>query len=813
MKSIKLIRAAALAGLALALGGCAQLPSLPFFPTSPTPTASVTPEPTLTPTPIPTLTPTPMPTPIPQVRIESGERALAYGDWEAARLEFSLAAASTANEDIQAAARLGLGRAAFLGGGYREARDEFLGLIAAHPDTPEAAQAYFLLGQTYVALSAPADAAVAYLGYLALRPGVMDAYVLDLRADALFAAGDYTGAAADYQMVLHSASLLDPITIDMKRARSLALAGSTEEALALYESIYTRTQSHSTRALINLRKGQIYTELGQMQEAYAAYLDSVDSYPTAYEAYSGLLILVQDGVPVNELNRGLVNYHAGQYGTALAALSRYLGAAPPDPATAWYYTGLTYRASGSYAKAIEAWDRIIQEHPTHPLWDEAVDEKAFTQWYYLDQYTHAVEGLVAFVQSAPNHARAGEFLYDAALAAERSGRLEQAINLWNRVGAEYPGYENAQRALFLAGVTYYRIQQYDKALEQFQLAASRAPDAYERSGAMLWVGKLHQVLGDEAAAREAWQTAANLDPTGYYSERAADLLAGRAPFQPPRSYNLAFDRAREQARAEAWLMSTFNLPAGTDFKNLGLLATDMFLIRGTELWTMGRQHQARAEFEQLRRTVSVDPVLSYRLMNYLYDLGVNRSAIMTARQILDLAGLDDAGTLTAPAYFNYIRFGAYYSELVLPAAKEYNLHPLFVYSLIRQESLFESFVSSSAAAQGLMQIIPGTGQEIANDLGWPQGYTNSDLYRPVINVRFGVHYLNKQRQRFDGSLYPALAAYNGGPGNALAWRRLAPDDPDLYVEVVRFSETRTYIRRIYELFNIYRRIYDTSAPG
>jgi soluble lytic murein transglycosylase len=59
-------------------------------------------------------------------------------------------------------------------------------------------------------------------------------------------------------------------------------------------------------------------------------------------------------------------------------------------------------------------------------------------------------------------------------------------------------------------------------------------------------------------------------------------------------------------------------------------------------------------------------------------------------------------------------------------------------------------------------------------------------------------------------MYAALAAYNGGPGNAMEWQKLAPNDPDLFLEVIRFEETRNYIDSVYELFNIYRRLYDRS---
>jgi soluble lytic murein transglycosylase len=106
-----------------------------------------------------------------------------------------------------------------------------------------------------------------------------------------------------------------------------------------------------------------------------------------------------------------------------------------------------------------------------------------------------------------------------------------------------------------------------------------------------------------------------------------------------------------------------------------------------------------------------------------------------------------------------------------------------------------------------MQIMPDTGKEIAGQLSWPTGYTSDDLYRPMINIRLGSHYLARQRDYFNGDLYATLSAYNGGPGNTQAWKNLAPKDPDLFLEVIRSAETRQYIMQIYEFLQIYQRIY------
>jgi soluble lytic murein transglycosylase len=255
---------------------------------------------------------------------------------------------------------------------------------------------------------------------------------------------------------------------------------------------------------------------------------------------------------------------------------------------------------------------------------------------------------------------------------------------------------------------------------------------------------------------------------------------------------------------------TFSVPADTSLSGLGPLAGDGFIQRGTELWNLGLYNDARLEFEQLRQQLQNDPVGSYRLANYLAELGVYRSATLAARQVLTLAGMDDAATMSAPIYFNHLRFGTYFSNLILPAAQKYDFNPLFLFSVVRQESLFESFATSSAAAGGLMQIVPATGAEIAKSLNWPPDYQDSDRYRPIVNVNLGVDYLETQRKNFSGDLYAALAAYNGGPGNATDWKQMAPDDPDLFLEIIPYSETRNYIRGIYEIFNIYRRIYNRT---
>ncbi len=465
-----------------------------------------------------------------------------------------------------------------------------------------------------------------------------------------------------------------------------------------------------------------------------------------------------------------------------------------------------------YQESVDAFSSFIQDYPNHSKWDDAWDEKSAIQWVNLNLYPEAAQTMLDYVKAAPASAHAPDALMTAARILERDGRFDEAATTWQRVGDEYPTYDQAPTAALFAGLMQFRQADYRSALPLFDRSLVLALTPEDSARAYLWVGKAQEKLGSTIDSQNAWQLAQSADPGGYYSQRAADLLMGKAPFASPLTTNLEFDLVAERDVADSWMRLTFKLPADTDLRGLGSLESDPRLIRGRELWNLGLYDEARLEFEDLRTAVSGDPVLTYQLANYLLDLGLYRSAITAARQVLTLAGLvDQASSLLAPPYFTHLRYGLYFSDLIVPAAKENGLDPLFLFSVVRQESLFEGFVSSTANARGLMQIVPATGAGIARALGWPVNYDEAQLYRPKVSVTFGAYYLGSNLKSLDGDLYAALAAYNGGPGNASDWKKLAPDDPDAFLELVRAQESRDYIRSIYEIYTVYRRLYGAGS--
>jgi len=793
-------------GILFVVSACQAAPAA-----APTATATITPGgPTLTPS--PTITPTPLPTLPPVVRIDSGDQALFYGDFDTARAQYQAAFNDSIDAALKAAALWGLGKTELADGNYQNALERFTTLITDYPDSTYSARAPFLMGRAYSGLGEHSQSADAYKKYMDRVPGVLDAYVQDYRGDELAAAKDYPAALDAYQAALTAPRLDDGTDTQIKISKTRADFGDYAGALILYDQISSTTDSDYVKAQMDYLAGNAHLSLNQNDQAYERYNDAVNNYPLSYYSYLSLLALVDADVKVDELNRGLVDYYNDQYDVALAAFDRYIAANPTNDGTAHYFRAQTLRAMQRNQEAVDEYSKFIQSYPSHRNWVDAWQDKAFLQWSALNDYKAASQTLLDFVKQSPDSSLAPEVLMDAARIMERDDRLEQATQTWERVANEYPGVEQVSDALFLAGIARYRLKDYAGALTVFQRNLLLATEAEARARDYLWIGKTQNILGHKTSAQDSWQQGQSADPAGYYGLRSKDLLLGRVPFAMPASENLTPDLEKERKDAETWLRVSFNLPPDTDLSGPGTLAQDPRFIRGTELWELGMYDEARLEFESLRESVQNSPTDSFRLANHLLGIGLYRSAVFAARQVLTLSGQDSQqASLSAPPYFNHLRYGLYYHDLIINEAQKYGLDPLFMFSVIRQESLFEGFVRSAAGAHGLMQIIPTTGDQIAKDLNWPPFYGPEDLFRPLVSVTFGSYYLHKTRDMLNGDIYGGLAAYNAGPGNALVWQQLAGGDPDLLLEIIRFSETQDYIRYIYEIYSAYRSLYSPQG--
>lgn len=765
---------------------------------------------TQTTSPLPTISPTPLATatPPPAARITTGEKAIFNGNYPQAIQEYQSVLSSTADNDVRPAALWGLGKADFLAGNLPSALENLRTLTQNYPSSEQGINAWFLLGETYFSLERYQDSADAYGNYLSGRPVLLEGYVQEKRGDAFSALDNQLEAQKAYNIAENTPDLVNPFGLRIKKAGTYLYSGDPDSALKIYDELYGLTSDDFTKAQLDLLSGRALLDLGRYDDGYGRWRHAVDNYPLSFDSYSALVGLVEANQPVDEFNRGLVDYYSQKYDVALRAFQRFASDNPNHDGTVLHFMALTLREMGDYNSAIEMWDTLINKYPGNRYWDTAWDERAYTQWGYLDDYVAATSGLEKFASETSASPIVATYLLEAARIYERSGNLEKAAALWESLPDRFGTDQSMSNSWFQAGIVRYRLGNFSMANNDFQQALLLAKEPTDRARALLWIGKTYKSIDDITNARSAWEQAQISDPNGYYSLRARDLLEQRAPFLSPPSMNLNIDLLIERGEAASWVRIKFNLPANTDLSDLSTFSSDPRFQRGKEFWNLGLYDEARLEFESIRDQLKTNPADSFRLGNYLLDIGAYRSAIYSLREVLNLAGLDDqSASLSAPVYFNHIRYGLYYTDLIWPAASETGFNPLFVTSLIRQESLFEGFVHSGAGARGLMQIMPETGSSIASKMGWPLNFNPDDLYSPYVSIRLGTDYLKSNRLYLNGDLYATLAAYNSGPGNASIWQNLANNDIDLELEIIRYGETRDYIRNIYEIYTIYRSLY------
>lgn len=763
----------------------------------------------ITVTALPTLLAATSPAPAPVQVVNQGDLHLRNGDWDAAIAAYQQVLASpSATAPELAASQIGLAQAFLRRGDFASAKATLDGFVTQFGSDARIAQGYFLRGEARLGLSDWTGAIEDYNTYLTMRPGLIDSYVYERIGDAYLAVGQSDQAITAYEVAITSDRyFVGSLLLREKVASIHRTLGNADAAIAQYQAILAVAQNPAYRAAIDSYIAQSLLEVGRTDEANIQYEAVFMTYPESFEAITALRALLDAEIPVDQYQRGIVNYNQGQYEIALEAFYNHLAATPIGDYTpdVYLYIARSYRQIGNPDAALSELQSMIDffDFTDGTEYADGWLEMADT-YAELENYPQAFSTYDNFVLNYPTLAQAPDALYQAALLADTLGDTQRAIAYYQRLANEYPTDERAPDALFYAALDAYRIADYTTATNLFtQTVTMAGNDQVSRSN--FWIGKTHQAAGDAESAATAYQSAVAAAGGRYYGLRAEDIATSSAPFAPAGAPNIPADWNEGRAEAEQWMIATFALTETAPLAERlrADLATDPRMLRAKELWDLGLLVEARQHYEDIRTSYQDDALAMYQLAIYFREIGLYRGSVLSAWRVMQLAEVD---ALSAPTFLARLRFPLYYSDIVLPYAEQYQLDPLWVYALIWQESIFEGFAVSSAAAQGLMQVWPPTGEDIAERIEWPN-YRPSDLQRPYVNVAFGTWLLRDELDRFSGNQYAALSAYNAGPGNTARWVERSMGDPDLFVESISLSEPKTYVQRIYEHFEVYRALY------
>ena len=143
-----------------------------------------------------------------------------------------------------------------------------------------------------------------------------------------------------------------------------------------------------------------------------------------------------------------------------------------------------------------------------------------------------------------------------------------------------------------------------------------------------------------------------------------------------------------------------------------------------------------------------------------------------------------------------------FEPMVSAASRQTGVDAAVIWGVMRQESLYEPDVTSSAGAYGLMQLMPATAREEARKMNM-----DPNAYKQINgNILLGANHLAGLLARFK-DMPRALAAYNAGGTPVTRWSRGPAKDTDEWVEDIGYAETRGYVKAVMRNINIYKALY------
>jgi soluble lytic murein transglycosylase len=375
--------------------------------------------------------------------------------------------------------------------------------------------------------------------------------------------------------------------------------------------------------------------------------------------------------------------------------------------------------------------------------------------------------LAGFAESFPEDTAAPTALYVLGDMLGDRGDWTGAARWFDELIARYPTDSRASQARFRLAAHVLRDSLRDSAAALFQ--AEVAAGGPQRASARYWLGKLALLAGDSSAARAAWLALAREDSIGYYGLRARHAL------------NLPPLRIAPAA-----------LPAPSPAIAAALAAIDTLLLAGLDT---AAQAEVRAV---LGRAPQLDPDALLAWSDGLAARGFGPASVRLGWQAA-LKSPNDARVLRA--IFPWPNRRAVEAE-----AAEFGVDPMLLVAIVRQESVFDAQALSPAGARGLAQLLPGTAALTARGLDvtfYPEWITVPDL-----NLHLGAAHLQELLQRFGGRVELAAAAYNAGSAPVTRWlARASSSDPDEFVELIPYQETRGYVRSVLRNRDLYRVLY------
>ena len=460
-----------------------------------------------------------------------------------------------------------------------------------------------------------------------------------------------------------------------------------------------------------------------------------------------------------------------------------------------------------------------------PLAFERDFQIGMTKFHMRRDYARAAELLLG---AAPHLAgdKAAEAAFHGARALSRVDRDDEAIAGYKKVVEQFPRSRWAAEAQYLSGWLDYNRGRFRESLPGLQATLDHFGKSAFADDAAWCLAFAHLLLGDADAAFAGLARYAKMPATGMTADERATQVAywrarllekiGRKDDAQAGYRALAHDRPLSfyglLAAARLRDMKTDEPKIDPPTKEIAdatpaRAERDPAVARALELLEAGMNVEAgdelrRSETDVLKRAGGD------KAMPWLLGLYRRAEDYHRAYQLAESHG--GAALAAAPTggarVFWEAAYPRAYAELVERYGPPAGNPDVLLYSIMRKESGFNPLDVSYADARGLLQMIPPTSARVAATA--KVRFAPDELYDPETNVRLGAIYIGSLFEKFGGQIPLAAGAYNAGPRAMAKWcDQHAKHPTDEFVELIAFTQTREYVKRVSALYAHYRYLY------
>jgi len=671
--------------------------------------------------------------------------------------------------------------------------DRFRHVQEAYPGTLWARRAGFRIGWSL--LEHDPARALDYLRTARMDFPLLEDYVLLKLGRALRRMGSFHASALTFESALE---LSAPSALSNDTSYEAGFAwfenGQCQSAITHLEQATSGDPDSPSAPRAFSVVADCATRLQRVTRAKHALGEMWREYPESPEAQA-VDQVVQSGQPgalpwtpslEDYFQRGQTWYALARFDAAIRDFQKFLAGRPHGPRSEQgnFRLGLAHVRLKQYAQAEPIFRRLLTT-------SSAYAGKAAV--WLAKVYLRRDQGrlLLTFRDSIPPGLSANErsrIGWLSGVWAEGAHAIQQAVSAYEdayRV-AELPAVKTD--SLWRLGWLHYQQGAWEDAVEAFRSLAAIAPGRNRQNRAHYWTARALERMGRVDEAQTLYGQVSAEWPMTYYGQLSAFRL--RRP--------LHVEREQGDNRANQVL----NGPVSSSFR------INPHFQKAMELSRLGLRREAAEELLVVKEQYGDQPESLYALARHMLAVGDHESPIVIAKRYFREPLERRRISLDSPLW----RMA--YPTGYIPKIRRYaaqHVDPLLIAGIIREESLYNPEALSSVGAMGLMQLMPETANRIARRLGLGS-VDREDLLQGELNVRLGVDYVGELLRDYQGNLIRAVAAYNAGPDAMNRWiARFGNRDPDEFVELISYRETRRYVKRVLTTYRIYHALHGTTC--